>query len=104
MRECSRVLPKIRPMADGVFNNCGGVDGAAGAYAVCEECSVSGYLSYLGVRHEIVADEMIPRMRKAVESVGADMQWLRRIGDRIRPIGAWKTHLLQESLIVCTVM
>ena len=104
MSECSRVLPKIHPMANGVFNNRGGVDRAAGAYAVCEECSVSGYLSYLGVRHEIVADEMIPRMRKAVESVGADMQWLSRVGGRIRPMGTWKTHLLQESLIVGTVM
>ena len=104
MSECSRVLPKIRPMADGVFDDRGGVDGTAGAYAVGEECSVSGYLGSLEGRHEIVADEMIPRMRKAVESVGTDMQWLGWVGGQIRPMGAWKTHLLQESLIVGTFM
>ena len=58
----------------------------------------------LGGRHEIVADEMIPRMRKAVKSVGADMQWLGRVGGRIRPMEAWETHLLQKSLIVGTFM
>ena len=91
-------------MADEVFNNRAGFDGAAGAYAVYEECSVSGYLRSLGSRHEIVADEMVPHMSKAVESVGTDMQWLGWVGDRIRPMGAWKTYLLQESLILCTVM
>ena len=91
-------------MADGVFNNSGGVDGAAEAYAGGEECSVSGYLGSLGGRHEIVVDEMIPRISKAVESVGTDMQWLGWVGGQIRPMGAWKTHLLQESLIVGTFM
>ena len=91
-------------MTDGVFDDRGGVDGAAGAYAVGEECPVSGYLESLGGRPEIMADEMIPRMSKAVESVGVDMQWLGWVGDRIRPMGAWKTHLLQESLIVGSIM
>ena len=68
-------------MADEVFNNRAGFDGAAGAYAVCEEFSASGYLRSLGVRHEIVADEMVPRMSKAVEGVGTDMQWLGWVGD-----------------------
>ena len=77
---------------------------AAGGYAVGEECPISSYLGSLGGRHEIVADEMVPRMSKAVEGVGTDMQWLGWVGDRIRPMGAWKTHLLQESLIVGTVM
>ena len=81
-------------MADGVFNDCGCIDGAAGAYTIREEFSVSSYLRSLGGRHEIVADEMVPRMSKAVESIGADMQWLSWVGDRIRPMGAWKTHLL----------
>ena len=91
-------------MADGVFNNRGGIDRAAGDYIMREECSVSGYLRLLGGRHEIVEEEMVPCMCKAVESIGADMQWLSWVGDRIRPMGAWKTHLLQESLIVGTVM
>ena len=91
-------------MTDGVFDDRGGVDGAAGADAVGEECSVSGYLGSLGGRQEIVADEMISRMREAVESVGTDMQWLGRVGGRIRPIGAWEIHLLQKSLIVGTFM
>ena len=91
-------------MADGVFDDRGGVDGAAGADAVGEESSVCSNLGSLGGRHEIVADEVIPRMREAVESVGTDMQWLGRVGGRIRPMGAWKTHLLQKSLIVSTFM
>ena len=91
-------------MVDEVFNNRAGFDGAAGAYAVCEEFSASGYLRSLGGRHEIVADEMVPRISIAVESIGANMHWLSWVGDRIRPMGAWKTYLLQESLIVYTVM
>ena len=60
-------------MADGVFNDRGCVDGAAGAYIIHEECLVNGYLRSLGDRQEIVADEMVPRMSKAVESIGMDM-------------------------------
>ena len=73
MSECSWVLPQIRSMADRVFNDRGCVDGAAGAYTIREECSVSGYLRSLGGRHEIMADEMVPRMSKAIESIGMDM-------------------------------
>ena len=104
MSECSWVLSQIRSMGDGVFNYRGGVDRAAGEYTICEEGSVSGYLRSLRGRHEIVAEEIVPRMCKAVESIGTDMQWLSWVEDRIRPMGAWEIHLLQESLIVCTVM
>ena len=104
MSECRRVLPQIRPMADGVFDDRGGVDGATGADAVGEEGSIGCNLRSLGGRHEIVADEVIPRMRETVESVGTDMQWLGRIGGRIRPLGVGETHLLQKSLIIGTLV
>ena len=73
-------------MADGVFNDRGCVDGATRAYIIREEFSVSGYLRSLGGRNEIVADEMVPRMSKAVESIGADMQWFSWAGNRLGPM------------------
>lgn len=91
-------------MADGVLDDRSGVDGAAGADAVGEEGAVCGNLRSLGGRYEIMADEMIPCMREAVESVGTNMQWLGRVGGRIRPMGAWEAHLLQKSLIIGTLV
>ena len=40
MSECRRVLPQICPMADGILDDRGGVDGAAGTDAVGEEGAV----------------------------------------------------------------
>ena len=73
MSECSWVLPQIRSMADRVLNDRGCVDGAAGAYIIHEECLVNGYLRSLGDRQEIVADEMVPSISKAIEGIGVDM-------------------------------
>ena len=60
-------------MTDGVFNERGHVDGSTEANAVHKKGSVSRDICSLGGQQEIVADEMVPSVQKAVEGNGADM-------------------------------
>ena len=104
MWQLDLVLAEAGPVANGVLDDGGDIDRLTRADAVHEKNAVSGDLIALGCGNEVVADEVEPGVRKTVEDIGWDVDRPVRIVDRISPSGSGKAHLLQNLVIVSTLV
>ena len=104
VRQLDLVLAEAGPVANGVLDDGGDIDRPTRADAVHEKNSVSGDLIALGCGNEVVTDEVEPGVGKTIEDIGWGVDRPVRIVDRICPSGAGKAHLLQNLIIVRTLV
>ena len=91
-------------MANGVLDDGGDIDRSTRADAVHEENAVGGDLIALGGGNEIVAEEVEPGVSETIKYIGGDIDRPVRVVERISPSGSGKAHLLQNLVIVSTLV
>ena len=91
-------------MINGILDDGRNIDRLTREDAIHEKNVVGGDLISLEGRDEIVTDKVVPCVGETAEYVDKNVDWLRRVTDRISQSGSGKTHLLLNMVIVSTLV